>query len=146
MNTWYTRNLRLGLSFRQRVMAHILKSPFTAIFTTSGEPSQPLSLISTCPNDNVDRWHRLTIHTTIKDSVYRGDLDGKKVVIKLAEDDMVHQLRHEMGVYTHLKDLQGKVIPICHGLFLVGGSWAFLIIEDCGTPLESFSDLTSAQR
>jgi hypothetical protein len=78
--------------------------------------------------------------------VYRGDLDGNKVVIKLAENDLVHQLKHEMEVYKLLKDLQGQVIPICHGLFLVGDSFALLILEDCGTPPESFSNLTYTQR
>jgi hypothetical protein len=78
--------------------------------------------------------------------VYRGDLDGNKVVVKLAENDLVHQLKHEMEVYRLLKDLQGEVIPICHGLFLAADSFAFLILEDCGTAPESFSKLTYAQR
>lgn len=78
--------------------------------------------------------------------MYRGDLDGNKVVIKLAQDDLMQQLRHEMEVYKHLKDLQGQVIPICYGLFLLGDSCALLILEDCGTPPESFEDLSSIQR
>jgi hypothetical protein len=142
----YAKKLRAGLSFGQGIVAHILTSPFTVVFTTSGWPSQSLSLTSACPNDNIVRRYRLIIHTNIKDSVYRGDLDGNKVVIKLAQDDLMQQLRHEMEVYKHLKDLQGQVIPICYGLFLLGDSCALLILEDCGTPPESFEDLSSIQR
>ena len=77
--------------------------------------------------------------------MYRGDLDGNKVVIKLAENDLVNQLRHEMEMYEVLEELQGQVIPICYGLFLIGNSCALLILEDCGTPPESFSKLTFTQ-
>jgi hypothetical protein len=59
--------------------------------------------------------------------VYRGDLDGNKVVIMLAQDDLVHQLQHEMEVYDLIKDLQGQVVPICHGLFFMGESCALLL-------------------
>jgi hypothetical protein len=146
LNTMYAKKLRTGLSFGRSVVARIRKSPFTVVFTTSGWPSRRLTLTSACPDDSIDRWHRLIVHSNIKDSVYRGDLDGHKVVIKLAQDDVVQQLRHEMEVYKHLKDLQGQVIPICYGLFLLEDSGALLILEDCGTPLESFKDLSVIQR
>ena len=127
-------------------MARILKEPFSAVFITSGWASQSFPLTNACAGDNTGRWHRLIIDRIIQENVYRGNLDGSRVVVKIASDGQIERLRHEMEVYKSLKDLQGEVIPICYGMFLVGDSWAVLILEDCGTPPGSFSDLSSVQR
>jgi hypothetical protein len=132
----------------QTSLAQIEDSSFSVVFTTSGQRSKAHVLTNACPNDTIptSSWHHLIVHTIIKGSVYRGDLDGIKVVVKLAEHDGIHQLRHEWEVYQHLENLQGQVIPICYGLYLVGDSCALLVLEDCGMPPESFSDLTVNQR
>jgi hypothetical protein len=147
LNMMHPLGLRAYLSIWRLLVAPILKYPFTAVFTTSGWPSKHLPLTTAYPIEKKNvYWRLLTIHTTLKDSVYRGDLDGNKVVIKLAENDLVHQLRHEVEMYKLLKDLQGHVVPFCYGMFHMGNSCALMILEDCGTPPESFSDLSYNQR
>jgi hypothetical protein len=142
----YGRKLRAGLSFGRGFVARILKQPFSAVFITSGWASQSFPLTNAWPGDNTGRWHRLIMNTIIQENVYRGNLDGSRIVVKIASDGQIDRLRHEMEVYKSLKDLQGEVIPICYGMFLVGDSCTVLILEDCGTPPASFSDLSSVQR
>jgi hypothetical protein len=116
---------------------------------TSGTPSIPLPL--TQVSSSVGRVRQLTLRSRISNeegffSVYRGDLDGRKVVAKIAEEDgLVELLQHEGLVYQHLSSIQGSVIPTCLGLFTTGAA-LILITEDCGAPLESFSTLTDGER
>ena len=119
------------------------------VFTTSGLPLTPLPLT---PVGKIYHGKRqLTLTKRISQynglfSVYRGDLDGEKVVTKITEDDTLWEvLKHEALIYQHLSDLQGFVIPTFLGLFNTGGCY-LLITADCGVSLRSFSTLSKAQR
>lgn len=129
------------------------KSSTFAIFTTSGVASPTLPLVPANPtrsNLSVVR-HRLLIHTSIPmshtiSSVFLANFRGRDVVVKMAEDDLMHNLKQEADMYRKMKDIQGDVIPRSYGLFFLRGTCALLVLEDCGSALKSFANLTSTQR
>jgi hypothetical protein len=118
------------------------------VFTTSGLPSTPLPLT---PVGKTHCGRRLTLTERVSQynglySIYKGDLDGERVVTKITEDHALGEvLQHEASVYNHLSDLQGLVIPNFLGLFRAGSGF-LLITADCGMPLSSFSSLSKAER
>lgn len=123
--------------------------PLLLVFSTSGNLSRPLPLIP------VGKVHQgkalLTLSKRVNNykgdfSVYRGDLDGEKVVVKITEDEGLGEvLQHEASIYDHLTDVQGFVVPNFQGLFRVGRCY-LLITNDCGVPLETFSTLSNTDR
>lgn len=123
--------------------------PLLLVFSTSGNLSRPLPLIP------VGKVHEgkavLTLSKRVRDyngdfSVYKGDLDGEKVVAKITEDDgLAEVLRHEASIYHHLSSIQGIVVPTFLGLFRLGRCY-LLITNDCGVPLETFSKLSNTDR
>jgi hypothetical protein len=139
------------LGIEQKCHKPLVDFPFEIVFTTSGAPSTPLRLI---PVGNAigqpQRPRRLTLTTRVSDrnglfSVFRGHLDGRKVITKMTENNsLVEVLRHEHLIYQHLSDIQGSVIPTCLGLFAVGAS-CLLVMTDCGVSPTSFSTLTDAE-
>ena len=129
------------------------KSATSVIFTTSGVASPTLSLIPANPdrqNLSVFR-HRLLINTAIPmshtiSSAFRANFRGRDVVVKMAEDDLMHNLEQEADMYHKMKDIQGDVVPRLYGLFFLRGTCALLVLEDCGSALKSFANLTRTQR
>jgi hypothetical protein len=131
------------------------KKPATSVvFTTSGVASQTVPIIPAhlgdLPKSSVFQ-RQLVIHTSITtddttSSAFRAYFRGLDVVVKMAEDDLMAQLRHEAEIYQKLEDIQGDVIPHMYGLFILRGSCALLVLEDCGTSIKSFSHLTEPQR
>jgi hypothetical protein len=140
------------LDIEQKCHKPLADLPFEVVFTTSGASSTPLRLI---PVGNVagqpQRLRRLTLTTRVSDrnglfSVFRGDLDGRKVITKMTENNsLVEVLRHESLIYQHLSYIQGSVIPTCLGLFAVGAG-CLLVMTDCGVSPTSFSTLTDSER
>jgi hypothetical protein len=94
---------------------------------------------------------RLTLRTRVSGynglfSVFRGDLDGQKVVTKMTDNDSLGEvLYHEAIIYNHLSDLQGSVVPTFLGLYKAEAS-SLLVMADCGQSLISFSTLNNDQR
>ncbi|KAH7908947.1 hypothetical protein BJ138DRAFT_1067926, partial [Hygrophoropsis aurantiaca] len=129
-------------------------SPCELVFTTSGCPSAVLPLLRLDqPNSSPlqpSQARRLTLTTSIShggcSSVFRGHVDGAGVVVKMAEgDDDRKSLENEARIYSILQPLQGSAVPVCFGLFRAGAA-LYLLMEDCGHRLESFSVLNSPQR
>ena len=89
--------------------------------------------------------------------IYRGTLDGTPVVVKIVfdSDKAKLKLREEANNYTAMEDLQGSVIPHCYN-YVIGSTpikgqtkpsdIAFLILEDCGEPVEYFPSLKLKDR
>jgi hypothetical protein len=77
--------------------------------------------------------------------VFHGQIMGHNVVVKMADYDRGDRLQHECKIYSRLETLQGKVIPICLGLYWTA-RFAILITSYCGSELQSFDALTSKQR
>lgn len=123
--------------------------PLTVIFTTSGAPSTPLPFFPV--GKALPGKTQLTLRKKLSQyngqySVYQGDLDGFRVVVKITEDGtLAEALHHEASIYDHLCDLQGFVIPTFQGLFIASGS-SLLITADSGESVTSFSALSNAQR
>jgi hypothetical protein len=119
------------------------------VFTTSGTPSTPLPIIPVGKALHGKRQLTLTERVSQYNgeySVYRGDLDGERVVTKITEDVALGEvLRHEASIYDRISDLQGFVVPTFFGLFSAGGCY-FLVTADCGVSLGSFSSLSNAER
>jgi hypothetical protein len=130
------------------------KSSTSVVFTTSGVASPTLPIIPAHPGDLPKMLvfrRRLVIHTSITtgdtiSSAFRAYFRGRNVVVKMAEDDLMAKLKHEADIYQKLKDIQGDVIPRLYGLFVLRETCALLVLEDCGTSLKSFANLTLAQR
>ena len=129
------------------------KSSASVVFTTSGVASPTLPIIPANPDRptlSVFR-HRLVIHTSITmghtmSAAFRAYFRGRDVVVKMAEDDLMHGLEHEADMYRRMRDMQGDVIPHLYGLFFLRGTCALLVLEDCGSSLKSFANLTRTQR
>jgi len=79
-------------------------------------------------------------------AAFRAYFRGRDVVVKMAEDDLMHGLEHEADMYRRMRDMQGDVIPHLYGLFFLRGTCALLVLEDCGSSLKSFANLTRTQR
>ena len=89
--------------------------------------------------------------------IYRGTLDGTPVVVKTVfdSDKAKLKLREEANNYIAMEDLQGSVIPHCYN-YVIGSTpikgqtkpsdIAFLILEDCGEPVEYFPSLKLKDR
>jgi hypothetical protein len=129
------------------------KSSASVIFTTSGVASPTLPIIPA----NSDRptlsvfQHRLLIHTSItkgntNSSAFRAYFRGRNVVVKMAEDHLMHHLEREAEMYHKMIDMQGDIIPRLYGLFFLRETCALLVLEDCGKSIKSFANLTRAQR
>jgi hypothetical protein len=127
-------------------------SLINVVFTTSGTPSATLPLTPVV--QAVKRFTRsstLTIHGWVKQTdpfftVLRAQMDGLPIVVKMAEYESVDMLLREAEIYTKLGPLQGLVIPIFYGFFLIRPTCALLLMEDCGMALQSFSTLSMVQR
>ena len=94
--------------------------------------------------------------------IFRGKLDGRAVVVKAAlavyECDRASELREEVITYSERKRLQGIAIP--HFYNFVKGlaktrrrrprepyiMVTFIVIEDCGEDIRSFSYLDRSER
>jgi len=123
------------------------------VFTTSGTASPALQLTQYDDGDDTNSlpWRYLAVHSMIAGqessfSVFRGNLDGRPIIVKMAEDEFVPQLCHEAEIYQKLQCIQGRAIPICHGLFFIKSTCALLLMEDCGERLASFSALCKLLR
>ena len=125
----------------------------SVIFTTSGVALLTLPIIPANP----DRpklsvfQHQLLIHTSITMShtislAFCAYFRGWDIVVKMAEDDLMHNLEHEADMYQKMKDIQGDVILRSYGLFFLWGTCTLLVLEDCGSSLKSFANLTWSQR
>ena len=116
------------------------------VFTTSGLPSTPLPLT---PVGKIYHGKRqLTLTKRILQynglfSVYRGDLDGEKVVTKIMEDDTLWEvLKHEALIYQHLWSPR-----VCHSdfpraiqywwLLFAHHSWLWGVFEILFHPFQS---------
>lgn len=107
------------------------------VFTTSGCPSVPLALSRLdVPKNGLTKSFPSSLvldsrlsHTRLP--VFRGSLNGSRVVVKMAEGDLLDDLWHEIKVYRALQPIQGSVIPTCCGVFSGGGA-LFLVMEDVG--------------
>ncbi|KAJ6556466.1 hypothetical protein B0H19DRAFT_142611 [Mycena capillaripes] len=76
------------------------------------------------------------IQSSSQVSVYRGRLEGQRVVVKLYEEHGFDGLLREMRAYERLLSL--PTVPKCLGVFGPSDkAWAALIIEDRGTSLDS---------
>ena len=88
-------------------------------------------------------------------AVYRGTLAGIPVTVKDAFNYVIDGLRNEARNYFAMEDLQGTVIPRCYN-YVIGSTpikgqtkpsdIAFLILEDCGEPVEYFPSLKLKDR
>jgi hypothetical protein len=122
-----------------------------AIFITSGTPSNalPLTPISDVSGP-ISAWRTLIITDRIagKNSsvIFRGNVDGIPVIVKVAEFDKVPLLSQEAHVYGTLTHLQGKGVPHFYGAFFIKPTCVVFLMEDCGAPLTSFSELCQEQR
>ena len=76
---------------------------------------------------------------------YHGRSPGATdVILKFARTGEVKQLEREAACYEeHLRHASGT--PACYGLFR-DANYSLLVTEDVGTAIESFDDLTPAQR
>jgi hypothetical protein len=77
--------------------------------------------------------------------VFGGSWSNMHFVAKLGCLESPQSLTNKFVIYTVLCGLQGKGILTCFGIFKVGNS-LLLLLEDCGSPFESFDELTIAQR
>ena len=79
-------------------------------------------------------------------SVFHGNLGGKKVIVKMAMDEDMSELKQEFSTTCRrLFKLQGSAIPKCHSMF-VSDSSAFLLLKDRGSSISSFAYLTKSQK
>lgn len=76
------------------------------------------------------------------DSQYEQD-SGLPVIIKVAEgddEDACRRLKAEADFYAkQLEPLQGRVVPICYGLFVTTArptAMYVLVLQHCGEPLD----------
>ncbi|KDQ32870.1 hypothetical protein PLEOSDRAFT_153466 [Pleurotus ostreatus PC15] len=93
-------------------------------------------------------------------AVYKGTLTlpdkagAVSVVVKtdfFAESPRPSAFEHEADMYElHLWDLQDKAIPHCYGLFQYDGEdgkvSSFLVLGDCGTPIEDPRNFTDSYK
>ncbi|KAA1475487.1 hypothetical protein DENSPDRAFT_883600 [Dentipellis sp. KUC8613] len=83
-------------------------------------------------------------------------VDSVNAVCKLVQLDgeLEAQMENEANVYnTHLRDLQGDVVPKFYGFYKGSCEWSgwmvdfsCIVLEYCGTPVEEFLDLPIALR
>jgi hypothetical protein len=77
--------------------------------------------------------------------VYLGNFGRERIVAKLSNgNDQL--LDDEFKAYHTLRDLQGRSIPYCYGLFMIQDHGHILLLSYEGISLGSFQDLTSKQR
>ncbi|KDQ19087.1 hypothetical protein BOTBODRAFT_103494 [Botryobasidium botryosum FD-172 SS1] len=100
--------------------------------------------------------HHTTFHATLSRKGHKGEgkefgvTDGvrwwdpycrpREVVYKVATTPRaIELLKHEANVYRQLRKLQGKCVPLFHGLFegfMQGEAAACIVIDYCGVPLK----------
>ena len=126
-------------------------SPLSLVFTTSGMNSTAIPLTSamgnsanpSLPGDKIilDRQLYFNQDTT----VFGGKVSSLAVVAKIVEPDVDDSLGYEFNIYGILKKLQGSSIPRCYGVFTIRSTCHMLLLQDCGSPLKSFSGLKKGQ-
>lgn len=86
------------------------------------------------------------IHRGERALVYKGELtvgekkEALEVAVKLVAGSSSHDLEQLEDEYNHyareLKELQGKIVPMCYGLFQVPNKYvACLVLQYCGEPI-----------
>lgn len=143
----FARNLR----YIYRHWTRTLEIPASVVFATSGIWSTPLRLcphhdmgttIASLKDEHIIMDRRLNEQSSV---VFGGSWSDIRFVGKMGCQQSPENLHNEFVIYTMLQGLQGKGIPTCFGIFMVGNS-PLLLLEDCGSPVESFDDLSTAQR
>ncbi|KAG9226780.1 hypothetical protein CCMSSC00406_0009698 [Pleurotus cornucopiae] len=136
--------------------------------------SSPWGCRKNLPTTKLERYYLddtdMTQHYSICDlklltshkntAVYKGTLTlpdkagAVSVVVKtdfFAESPRPSAFEHEADMYElHLWDLQDKAIPRCYGLFQYDGEdgkvSSFLVLGDCGTPIEDPRNFTDSYK
>jgi len=128
-----------------------LEIPASVVFATSGIWSTPLRLcphhemsgtIASLKDEHIVMDRRLNEQPSV---VFGGSWYDNRFVAKMGSQQSPQTLLNEFLIYTVLQGLQGKGIPTCYGIFTVGNS-PLLLLEDCGSSVESLDRLSMAQR
>jgi hypothetical protein len=131
-----------------------IHTPLSLTLTTSGCPSSSLKLTPcfqelSLPLHGLVVLHQI-IHIGERSYVLRGYLAASRIPVvgKLSRSRQSSgsHLTVELATYQKLYDLQGTAIPRCFGLFEVEDFAFLLLLEDCGSSISSFNELTAYQR
>lgn len=94
-----------------------------------------------------------TIHESDHSTVYLGDIEGQRVVLKCCYNmEYYNDFYVEARVYKkRLEELQGRVVPVFFGYYLAVdeeyGPYSLLLLEYCGRSLKTiFQDLEAVER
>lgn len=78
--------------------------------------------------------------------ILRGRLGNMTVIGKLSHDSHSSFLQNEFETYQALIQLQGSGIPRCLGLFDAGAFGLLLLLEDGGSSIGDFHELSKKQK
>ncbi|KAJ6591502.1 hypothetical protein DFH09DRAFT_176674 [Mycena vulgaris] len=138
---------QFGLDFLSQEPRLLVEIPRDALEATSRHPSS-LSDDSSLSESSAQLFADAFVQSNDQVSVYRGKLDGQRVVVKVYEELIFNGLIREMDAYERLLSL--PTVPKSFGVFGPSDkAWAALVIEDKGTPLASdahWADLPLSDR